>query len=92
MFFGLITLSVFFVPFDWLAQLSVWQALGVPSPSIGLTRAYWLLIHGDPVAAWERNKLIFLVLAVGIPLLARDAFLIIKSRYTDNESSDHVGT
>lgn len=72
LFFGLATIAIFVAPYNWLANLSVWQALGVPSPSIGLTRAYHLLLHGDFVAAWDRNPLIFVVLFIGLPLLAFD--------------------
>lgn len=72
LFFGLVSLFVFLAPYEWLANLSIWQYLGIPMPSIGLTRAYHLLLHGDYVGAWDRNKLIFLVLAIGLPMLFRD--------------------
>lgn len=76
LFFGIVTLLVFLAPYEMLGNLSIWQHLGIPSPSIGLTRAYWKLIHLDPAGAWERNKLIYLILAVGIPLLLRDCYLL----------------
>jgi len=78
--FGLATSAIFFSQYHWLANLSLYGHLGIDSPSIGLTRAYWLLIHGNPVAAWERNPLIFLVLAVGLPLIALDVMKVIKQR------------
>jgi hypothetical protein len=79
LFFAAVTFVVFVMPYSALSHLSIWQALHVPSPSIGLTRAYWKLLHGDPVGAWHRNHLIYLVLAVGLPLLARDIVSFRKS-------------
>jgi len=79
-FFLLASAAIFLAPYDWLSHLSLWQHLGIPSPSIGLTRAYHLLLHGDPIAAWQRNRLIYLVLLIGVPLLARDVILLIRSR------------
>lgn len=70
--FAIVSLAVFFVPFHWLENLSIWKALDIPSPSIGLTRSYWLILHGDLVAAWNFNKLIYLILAIGVPLLLFD--------------------
>lgn len=61
-FLATVTVLVFAAPYDWLAHLSIWQHLGIPSPSIGLTRAYWKLVHLDPVGAWQRNPLIYAVL------------------------------
>ena len=67
---------IFVVPYHWLDHLSLWGGLGWHrAPSIGLTRAYWLLIHGQVAAAWHRNALIALVCAVGVPLIARDVWL-----------------
>jgi hypothetical protein len=80
LFFAVITLIIFVSPYDWFAKLSLWQHLGVPSPSIGLTRAYWLFIHFDPIGAWERNKLIYAVLLVGLPLLLKDVHTIINKK------------
>lgn len=71
---------IFVSPYDWFSHLSLWQRLGIPSPSIGLTRAYWLLLHLDPVGAWERNKLIYAVLLVGVPLLLKDIFTIFRNK------------
>lgn len=80
-FFGLVSMLVFIAPYAWLANLSLWQRLGLSgAPSIGLTRAYWYVLHLDFTAAWERNKLIYLVLAVGLPLLLRDAWLVLSQR------------
>jgi hypothetical protein len=74
---GLITLAVFAAPYSWLAQLSLWDRLGWHSaPSIGLTRAYWLLLHGHVQAAWHRNWLIFPVLAIVLLILVRDSWVL----------------
>ncbi len=76
-FWAIITFLVFIAPYRWLGNLSVWQKLGWDSaPSIGLTRAYWLLIHGNPMAAWHRNSLIYLVILIGLPILAVDVYKI----------------
>lgn len=74
LFFMTASLAIFITPYSVLSHLSIWQRIGFDSaPSIGLTRAYWHLLHLDPSAAWQRNHLIFLVLAVGLPLIAQDA-------------------
>jgi len=78
LFFVVITSAVFLAPYHLLGNLSLWQALNIPSPSIGLTRAYHLLLHGDIHGAWQRNKLIFTILAVGLVILARDLLTITK--------------
>jgi hypothetical protein len=71
--FALLSLLIYCARYSWLAHLSLWQDLGWrTAPSIGLTRAYWLLLHGHPVLAWRRNSLIYAVLAVGVPLLGYD--------------------
>jgi Protein of unknown function (DUF2752) len=80
LFFVITTLAIYVAPYGWLSNLSIWQRLGIPSPSIGLTRAYWKLLHADPGGAWERNKLIYLVLAVGIPLLLKDCYTLWYTR------------
>ncbi len=79
-FWVLATMVIFLLPYRFFENLSLWQRLGWESaPSIGLTRAYWLLIHGDIAAAWQRNNLIFAVIAVGVPLLLFDVFKLIRS-------------
>ncbi len=80
-FFGCATGAIMCVPYSWLTHLSLWQALHIPAPSIGLTRAYWLLIHGHPTAAWHRNRYIYLVLAIGLTLLAIDLLRILQERH-----------
>ncbi len=87
---GIITLLVFIAPYSWLAHLSLWDRLGWHSaPSIGLTRAYWLLLHGHPRASWHRNWLIYPVLVVFIPLLFRDAWVLV-GRHFNRQRPDMV--
>lgn len=79
--FTVLSLLIFLVPYHWLDHLSVWGHLGLSKmPSIGLTRAYWRFLHGNPVGAWHRNPLIYVVLIVGVPLLARDALTLARKR------------
>lgn len=80
LFFVAVTIGVFLVPFRWLENLSLWKRLDIPSPSIGLTRAYWRLLHGDVAGAWQQNKLIFVVIAIGGSLLAHDIYQLVASR------------
>lgn len=79
-FWALATALIFILPYRLFENVSLWKRLGWESaPSVGLTRAYWLLIHGDASGAWARNKLIFVVIAVGLPILAIDVYKIINS-------------
>ncbi len=72
-FFCAATFIIFLVPYSLLGNLSLWQRLGLDwAPSIGLTRAYWLVLHLDFQAAWQRNPLIYAVMTVGFPLLIKD--------------------
>ena len=88
LFFLIVTLAVAIVPYAWLGNLSLWQLLGIPSPSIGLTRAYWKILHGDPVGAFMRNPLIYVVLAVGLPLLIIDIRTYLRARATTQTSRE----
>lgn len=82
LFFGIASSVIFVVPQSLLGELSLWARLGFESaPSIGLTRAYQYVLHGDLAAAWLRNPLIFVVLAIGLPLLARDATRLMKPKH-----------
>lgn len=71
-FFVLVSAAIGIGPAKWPISLSVWQHFDLSSPSIGLTRAYRFLLHGDIIGAWQQNKLIFAVIAVGAPLLIKD--------------------
>jgi len=84
--FVLASVVIFCCRYHWLDHLSLWGHLGFThAPSIGLTRAYWLLLHGHPVDAWHRNRLIYAVLGVGLPLILRDVFKL--ARRTASTSS-----
>lgn len=84
-FWALATTIIFLLPYRFFENLSLWQRIGWDSaPSIGLTRAYWLLIHGDIAAAWERNSVIFVVIAIGIPILIMDAYKLVLSKNNKN--------
>jgi hypothetical protein len=72
-FTSVASLIILAVPFQWLAGLSLWQRLGLDwAPSIGLTRAYWWLIHGRPHDAVTLNWLIIPVVGISVLLLAKD--------------------
>lgn len=78
-FWFIITALILILPYDFFANLSLWQKIGWEgAPSIGLTRSYWLILRGDFVGAWELNKLIYLVLVVGFIILASDTSKIIR--------------
>lgn len=79
LFFVVISAVIFLAPPKWPISFSLWQHLGVPSPSIGLTRAYRLVLHGDFAAAWQQNKLIYAVIIIGGWLLAKDIFALIRT-------------
>lgn len=71
---------IYVAPFQLLANLSLLERLGWESaPSIGLTRAYWLVLHGRLEEAYSMNRLIYLVLAIGLPMLALDAVRIFRN-------------
>ena len=77
----LLSVIIFLSPFHWLGNLSVWQRIGWDSaPSIGLTRAYWLLLHGDIDAALQRNRLILPIVVIGLAMLSVDALRIARGR------------
>lgn len=73
-FFGLVTFLLYLVPYNTLekAHLSLYERLDIPSPSIGLTRAYWKLIRADFDGAWDKNKLVYPVVAIVLYLIIHD--------------------
>lgn len=75
-FFVLISTIIFVAPAKWPFTFSVWQHLGIASPSIGLSRAYRFLLHGDFARAWQQNKLIYAVVIIGGILLIKDTLKI----------------
>jgi hypothetical protein len=75
LFFALVSLLIFLTPYEVLANFSIWHKIGFESaPSIGLTRAYWHILHLDIEAAYKVNRLIFIVMAIGVPILMHDAW------------------
>ncbi|MCB9839950.1 DUF2752 domain-containing protein [Candidatus Nomurabacteria bacterium] len=85
---ALVTLILYIVPYQLISHLSLWQKIGLENaPSIGLTRAYWLLIRGDFSAAWSRNKLIYLVVMVGGIILIIDLYKLFKSASRSKNSN-----
>ena len=78
MFFGVASMIIFFLPVKVLGGFSLWHRLDIPSPSIGLTRAYHYVLHGDIHDARQQNSLIFLVLLIGLPLIIKDLYNVIK--------------
>jgi len=83
--FALGTFMIFLVPYNWLANLSLWKRIGWDwAPSIGLTRAYWLVLHGDFAGAWGRNAWIYLVLLVLFILLFKDIVTIRRRKPVSN--------
>jgi predicted PurR-regulated permease PerM len=87
-FFAAATLVIFVVPYEFLdrAKLSLYERMHIPSPSIGLTRAYWRVIHGDFRGAWERNKLIYLVLAVWVCIMIFDVYAVFSKHRASKKS------
>ena len=80
---GTVTLTVALIDYNSLLKiptLSVYSRLGIPSPSIGLTRAYWYLLHGKWLDAYNMNRLVYLVAAVLIVLVIVDAVNIIRNK------------
>ena len=86
--FSLLSTAIYLSHYHWLDHLSLWGNLGwKQAPSIGLTRAYWLLLHGNAVAAWHRNWLIYAVLAVGLPIILKDVYntlMLIRKKEINN--------
>ena len=87
-FWALITFVIYILPYKLFENLSLWKNLGWDSaPSVGLTRAYWLLIHNDVTGAWNKNKLIFVVITIGGVILFIDLFKLISS-YKNHQSKN----
>lgn len=88
LFFIVATSIIFITPYKYLSGLSLWQRIGWDwAPSIGLTRAYHLLIHGNPVAAWQRNPLIYLVVTIGAIVLVGDLIKIFRNKNQKNKAT-----
>ena len=78
-----VSIFVFFVRPSILPDLSIWHRLGIHSPSIGLTRAYRFVLHLHFTEAWRMNRLIFVVLAIGLPLLGKDVHTLLKEHKSE---------
>jgi len=70
-------------PESW-PPLSVYALLGIPSPSIGLTRAFMQLIQGNITAAWQQNWLIFPAVAAVTGIIVRDVSSLTKNNRGDS--------
>jgi len=69
----ILSVGIYLAKFEWLQNLSLLKAIGWESaPTVGLTRAYWLVLHGKFEEALAMNSLIVAVLVIGIPLLVWD--------------------
>lgn len=78
LFFAGASIIIFLLPVRTLAGFSLWNRMDIPSPSIGLTRAYHYVLHGDFALAWQQNSLIFVVLIIGLPIIAKDVYTVLK--------------
>lgn len=81
--FGAVTAVLYLLPYDQLLKapnISIWSRLRVPAWSIGLTRAYSRLLHGEIRAAYEMNPLIFPVVGVVAAIAVADIRTLLTSR------------
>ncbi len=85
LFFIILTSIIFITPYRYLSGLSLWQRIGWDwAPSIGLTRAYHLLIHGNLTGAWHRNPLIYLIISIGTVILFIDVYKLLSGKNRKN--------
>jgi hypothetical protein len=85
LFFIILTFFIFLTPYKYLSGLSLWQRIGWDwAPSIGLTRAYHMLIHGNFMGAWHRNPLIYLIITIGLMILAKDVYKLLSGKNQKN--------
>lgn len=81
-FFAGVTFFIFMLSFEGLQALpdiSLYKRFGIPSPSIGLTRAFWHILHGDFISAYTQNRLIYPVLLVIAGIILNDIrYLILQ--------------
>lgn len=76
----LLALGVFSLP-----NLSIYSWLGIPSPSIGLTRASLHLLQGEVAAAYEQNWLVFPVIAIVAAIMAADIWRLVESKREEDK-------
>ena len=80
-FFGTLPFAIWIISnLSFMPSLSIYSHLGIPSPSIGLTRAFWRLLSGEFVEAWELNALIYPAVLVTICIVAKDIYTVLKER------------
>jgi hypothetical protein len=79
--FTIITLLVASGVIFKLPNLSLFSRFGIPSPSIGLTRAYGQLLHGHMLEAWQMNPLIFPVVASVLCIIVLDINRLLAARH-----------
>lgn len=82
-FVGLLVFLAF-IPYNillMLPKISLYDNLGIPSYSIGQTRALSLILHGQIQNAWDMNKLAFLLLFVLITVVVKDLLFIQKQKF-----------
>ncbi len=86
----LVSVIIFLMPPKWPVTFSVWQQLHLPSPSIGMTRAYRHVLHGEFAAAWRQNKLIFAVIGAGGAIIAKDVSTLMQHHRLQKTSGDRT--
>ncbi len=83
-FFAVAAVFIFMISFEdlqGLPDISLYARLGIPSPSIGLTRAFWHVTHGDFAAAYAQNPLIYPVLLVVCGIILNDIRRLVFQKY-----------
>ncbi len=63
-----------------IPTISLYDRLGIPAPSIGLTRAYSQLLHGNLQAAWQTNPLVVAAAAAIAGIMITDIRQFWRSR------------
>ncbi|MDP4038812.1 MAG: DUF2752 domain-containing protein [bacterium] len=82
-FFLAISLIIFIIPYQTLMRspnISIWSWLNIPAWSIGLTRAYSKLLHGDFHGAYKQNLLIYPVVIIVLAIMTSDIYKIAQKR------------
>jgi len=79
--------ALLLVPYQWLdtARLSLYERGGIDSPSIGTTRAYWRVLHGDFSGAYERNNLIIFIAPLIILIYVSAVYKLISGKILKNK-------
>lgn len=80
-FFAILPLIIWLLTnIEFMPSLSLYAHLGIPSPSIGLTRAFWELLAGDFAGAWNLNPLIYPVVLVVLSIIVKDLDTVFRKR------------